>query len=213
MPAHGPREILRQTSKLVLCGLALTLTSPITVYAAKMPPITTVKTVVSAHFAKLPDHQSNDIISKSDVAPILKELAKRGWKVSDEKQLIKELLDDQNVLVRTLRTKKGKAFMRKVSGQKNVYDRLDRVAREKNGSALIRKIVALPDGHKYVGARQKPGTPTLSDLLLINKRGSAHKRKLKDFEKPTGMRYTSSAFWMRLQVSYKRDLKRAKKSS
>ena len=212
MLASTRRRVFKITSTFFICGIGLALDLPVNADAPDMPPITTVKGVINKHFAKLKEHRTNDIISRRDIDPILKELAKRGWKISDEKKLVKEVLDDQNELVRILRSKDGKKFMRKVSGQKNVYDRLDRVVREKNGASLLRKVVALPDGHKYVNAQQKPGTPTLSDLLLINKRGSAHKRKLKDFNKPTGIRYTLDAFWKRLQVSYNRDLKRTKKS-
>jgi hypothetical protein len=188
------------------------LTVAANVSASELPSIVAVRSVVKKHFAGLKDYKPNDIISKRDVTPILKSLAKQGWKISDEKQLMDEVLDDGHALVQIFRTKQGKKFMREISGDKNVYDRLDRIVREKDGAALLRKIIALPDGKKYTRAHSGPGQPTLSDLLLISERGSAHDRKLKDFDKPTGMQYTADAFWTRLQVSYKRDLRKARGS-
>ena len=92
--------------------------------------------------------------------------------------------------------------MRKVSSDPTVYDRLDRVSQHKRGKATIRELVRLPDGEKYTKAKSGPGNPTISDLVLIYDRGSAKKRAIKDYDKPTGTIYTGDAFLQRLKKSY-----------
>ncbi len=171
--------------------------------AKALPRFGEIERVVSEQFAALPDYQEADIVSKGEVKPIFPRLTKLGWKVADEKAILKQLLDDNNFLVQVLRTRDGKRFMRKVSKEQSVYDRLDRVAQHKRGPATIRRIIKLPDGEKY--AKTDTGlNPNLSDLVLIYDRRSAQKRKLKDFGKPTGSIYTADELLDRLKESYKK---------
>jgi hypothetical protein len=171
----------------------------------KMPSLSRVEGIVKAHFASLADHQEADLIAKGDVEPIFRGLEKQGWKVSDQDEILKSMLDDGHVVVQALRTPSGKRFMRKVSREANIYDRLDRVSQHPGGPALIQRVIQLPDGDKYAKANPGTGNPNLSDLLLIYERGSAHTRKLKDYDKPTGSIYTAGDFLKRLTQSYQKD--------
>ena len=168
----------------------------------KLPPLATVQKVVANHLKSLPDYRNGDLISSSDVQPVFRQLAKLGWDVVDQQEILKEMLSDSHFLVKDLRTPNGKRFMRKVSSDPTVYDRLDRVSQHKRGKATIRELVRLPDGEKYTKAKSGPGNPTISDLVLIYDRGSAKKRAIKDYDKPTGTIYTGDAFLQRLKKSY-----------
>lgn len=174
----------------------------------KFPKWSEVERLAQSGIARRNDYRPRDIISKGDVAPIFSSLAKHGWKVKDAKAIMGKMLEDSHFLVKVLREGDGRGFMRKVSRDPAVYDRLDRVAAHDGGKPLIRSLIKLPDGEKYTKAKPGPGSPTMSDLLLINERGSAQRRRLKDYDKPTGRIYTADQFVARLKKSYSQAAKK-----
>lgn len=189
-------------------GLAAFAVSTLSVAASslgaekKLPRFAKVQEVVATQLASLRDYEKSDIISSSDMKPVFPELAKMGWKVKDQEEILKQMLRPTDFLVKELRTPNGKRFMRKISGDQAVYDRLDRVSEHKRGPATIRNVIRLPDGEKYMRAKPAPGNPTLSDLVLMYDRGSVQHRSIKDFDKPTGKIYTGNEFLKRLKESY-----------
>jgi hypothetical protein len=168
----------------------------------KRPPFATVQKIVIAQLHARPDYKQGDIITADEVKPVFEVLEKLGWKVEDQADILKQMLGPSDFLVKTLRSPAGERFMRKISADPSVYDRLDRVSQHKRGPATIRNLLRLPNGEQYTRARPGPGQPTLSDLVLIYDRGSVHDRAVKDFDKPTGKIYTGKQFLQRLKRSY-----------
>lgn len=209
----------RRTHMFATCTLAASLTVLTLVTTSSrasagkktkvLPSPAMVQKVVKVHLAKLPEYQEGDILCRSDVEPIFRQLAKIGWKAADAKKILGEMLDANNFLIKELRTDRGRQFMRKVSGDPSVYDRLDRVARHRRGPATIRSLVRLPNGEKYAKADPGRGNPSMSDLVLIYDRGAEQNRKLKDYNKPTGRIYTADQFLKRLSRSYQKARRRA----
>jgi hypothetical protein len=172
--------------------------------ANPLPNFAIVRQVVDRQLAKRPDYRAGDIISKGDVKPIFDQLSKRGWKVADQKEILEKVLADNHFLVKQLRTREGRRFMRQLSSDASVYDRLDRVSRHKRGPDTIRRVIRLPNGATFAKANPGRGNPSLSDLVLVYDRGSANRRQLKDYGKSTGFIYTGSALIKRLQQSYQK---------
>lgn len=158
----------------------------------KMPNWTTVQNVVQQHLSEKKGYRPGDLLSKGDVDGIFAELRSLGWKVKDQKEISKQVLADDDFLVKQLRENWSSALTRSVSGKKLLYDRLDRVSRVDNGKQLINDICKLPDA-KYA-------LDYLEDLLP--KKPGGRTRKVKDFDKPTGRIYTEQQFVKRLRQSF-----------
>ena len=95
--------------------------------------------------------------------------------------------------------------MRRVSGYKLIYDRLDRIAHESGGQRLIRDLIKLPDGARYARWSPGRGVPGLVDFLPKNRSGKT--RTVKDYTKPTGKIYTQKQLLERLEESYIADFR------
>jgi hypothetical protein len=160
-----------------------------------------VQQIVAGYFSRQADCRPGDIITQSDVAAVLQDLAAAGWQPPDHKQLLANTLPDDNAMVSTLRTEQGQRFMRKVSGYESIYDRLDRVSQVSGGQRTIDAIVRLPDGEKYAQPKKKTphGVPDFLDLLPKNASGKV--RSIKDYDKPTGRIYTEADLVSRLSRS------------
>ena len=152
------------------------------------------------HAAK---HRTADIISKSQVEQVFAALKESGWDCSEKDEILNATLDDQHVLVSTLRSTAGMRFMGKISSRELMYDRLNRVSQVSGGQQLIRDLVKLPDGEKYAKPRSGGGVPDLLDLLPKNSSGKT--RRIANYHKPTGHIYTVANLVSRLAESYKKD--------
>ena len=172
-----------------------------------LPPLSKVKQVIDHHFAEMPGYRRGDIIAKGDVQPLFAQLKQLGWVVADRQAIEKQLLADSHAVVTTLRTQSGRRFMRKVSGNGGIYDRLDRISRESGGKQLIRSLVKLPDGERYAKSKSARGVPGM--LEFLPKKGSSKSRKVADYDKPTGQIYTVDQLTQRLEESYARAKKEA----
>ena len=167
-----------------------------------LPPFSKVQKVVQRHFSTLPDHKPGDIISKSDVEPVFKQLRVLGWKVGARQSILNQVLDDQDFVVQQLRSKAGRKMMRKMASYQQAFDRLERVSKLPGGKALVRDLIKLPDAHEYM---QDPPKPPLKDLThLLPKRANGKLPKAVDFDKPTGHIYTQEQLLQRLKQSHAR---------
>jgi hypothetical protein len=166
----------------------------------KLPSFPEVQTAVEAYFRENRERRDEDIVSRSQVAEILLQLEELGWQVPESKELLNSVLDEQHVLVRTMRTPAGRKFLAKVAKRDLIYDRLDRIASVSGGPELIRDLVKLPDGEKYAKPRSGGGVPDLLDLLPKNSSGRT--RRVKDYDQPTGHIYTEADLLERLAESY-----------
>jgi hypothetical protein len=167
---------------------------------AVLPSFAQVRGLVEANFAAHRDRKTGDIISKEDVRPLFVQLKRMGWAIADEEEILEKLLDANDPLVQMLRTPGGQKFMRKVSGYKLIYDRLDRISHEAGGKRLIHDLARLPDGERYARASTRRGVPDLIDLLP--KQGSGRKRRVKDYDKPTERIYTVDGLLKQLETSH-----------
>ena len=166
----------------------------------KLPSFGRVQQTVESYFQTM-NHRAGEIISTSQVASVLGTLKKLGWNVEDGQAILDATLDDQHVLVTTLRTASGKRLMSKISGRELMYDRLDRISMVSGGPQLIQDLVKLPDGEKYAKPRSGGGVPDLLDLLPKNASGKT--RRIADYHKPTGHLYTVTDLMNRLEESYR----------
>jgi hypothetical protein len=167
---------------------------------AVMPDFSAVRAMLETHFQQERDYRAGDMISRGQVAPLIERLKKLGWTIAESQLILDKMLNDGDFLVRTLRTSPGKAFMRKVSGDKLIYDRLDRISREAGGQALIRDLVKLPDAERYASMHTARGVPDLLDLLPKDRSGK--RRTIKDYDKPTGRIYTAATLVSELEGAY-----------
>jgi hypothetical protein len=165
------------------------------------PSFAQVRSVVESHFHAKKDFQHQDLITAGDVAPILRELEELGWKGASRCHAAKQLLDDQSVLARELRSPPGQKFMRRVSSYQLIYDRLDRIARMTGGQQLIHDLVRLPDGHRYAQWTPHRGAPSMVDFLPKGVSGKSP--RVPDLDKPTGRIYTVSELLTQLEVCYR----------
>lgn len=168
--------------------------------ANSLPEWSTVRAAVNSAFDAQKARASSDLLSRGDVQPVFAQLTRMGWNVKSQADIVSALLPDNDSLVQQLRSKAGTTFMKKVSAERLIYDRLDRVSQASGGAALIRDLIKLPDGERY--ARSKPGVAVPNLLDLLPKNASAQTRTIRDYDKPTGKIYTREQFIERLQQAY-----------
>ena len=161
-----------------------------------------VRRIVVETLADRRDYQPGDLISRSEVNQVLSQLALLGWSPDDRAQIEADTLSDSSSLVRILRTTEGRRFMRKVAGQEQVFDRLDRISQVAGGEALLQSLVKLPDGERFAMRKPPRGRPDLLDLLPKNASGKT--RTIKDYDKRTGQIYSEADLIKRLEASYRR---------
>ena len=161
-----------------------------------LPPFSQIKKTVERHFAAQPDYRAGDIISQSDVVPLLPELRRIGFVAPDQKEILEQVPGDNDFLVTNLRTSAGRKFMGRTAQYAGGYDRLERLARLPHGEQTIRDLIRGPGGDELVKyMTQSPGGKALGRLLSNAPGGEG-------FNEPTGRIYTVQALTARLQRSY-----------
>ena len=166
---------------------------------SELPNFSTVEKTATEFFRKT-ERGPTDLITRSEVKQLTKQLADIGWEVADAAEIIAAALPDSHALVSTLRSKQGQKFMRKVAGYKLIYDRLDRVSQVSGGQRMLQSLVKLPDGQRYAAKQTRGGVPDL--LALLPKSGSGKKRTVSKYNEPTGSIYTAKDLLARLRKSY-----------
>lgn len=159
-----------------------------------------VRAVVVSHFQAISDLQAADLITTGDAAPALRDLEAIGWKGASRCDAAARLLSEQSFLARELRSDAGRAFMRRTSGYKLIYDRLDRISQAPGGQTLIHDMIRLPDGYRYAQSTPARGAPSMTDFLPKGVSGKAP--RVPDLDKPTGRAYTLADFLTALEASY-----------
>jgi hypothetical protein len=166
-----------------------------------LPAWIEIRATLQAHFARLPDLHTGDLITASDAAPALLELEKLGWKEVSCGQAASRLLEDGSFLARELRSPPGRVFMRRVSGYRLIYDRLDRISQMPGGQKLLHDMIRLPDGHRYAQMQPHQGVPPMVDFLPKGVSGKSP--RVPDLDKPTGRIYTQSDLLTQLEAEYR----------
>ena len=184
--------------------------SPANVAAAPMdrplPTLQAIEGVLARHFQTESEYRPGDIITRSQVESALDAVAALGWQVPGRDQLVKDALPDQAFLPRSLRTEKGREFMKHIKQDPGAYDRLDRLTAMPQGRQTVLALIRGPEGWKMIDyMTRSPGGRNLG--LQISNAPTGH-----DFNKPTGRIYTADALLARLRKLYEIDAaKRANK--
>lgn len=172
---------------------------------ASMPDWKSVESAAKKYCRSLPNYRPGDVLSQGQIKPLLAQLAKLGWKVSDQQALLGQICPDDDFVVRQLRTKSGQKFMRSTGGSAEQYDYLRRLCATKGGDRQVADILKLPNGNEVLAA------------LTESKAGKDISRRLADgprtrgYDTPTGTLYTESQILARLKESHARDLRASSK--
>jgi hypothetical protein len=164
---------------------------------AAAPSLEEVLAAIEQTFHAKKGFQTGDLISRGDVAAALDRAAQLGWQASNRSDLEKLALPDDAYLVRELRSKGGVRFMRKVSGNPQAYDRLDRLSSLSGGKQLVRDLIRGKGGHELVEyLTSSPGGANLGQMLSNGQGGSG-------FNRPTGRLYTLAELKKAVEASYR----------
>jgi len=145
-----PNHALQRTRRVVPCGLALAAIAVTPLIApllaaeqspSKVPSWNDVQKVIDAHVSSWRDGKPADLITRSDVAPLLKSLGKIGFHVAEIEEGVNFYLADNHPLVERLRTERGKKFMRAFGHLPDAYDRLARLCAFEEGRRLADEII------------------------------------------------------------------------
>jgi hypothetical protein len=194
---HARRSFLATGLCLFVCGPAAVVAAE---PAAKpLPAWPQVSQAIDRYYAKDKSRQPLDIITQSQTSPVFAELQKLGWKVADRDALLARVPADNDFIVKQLRSKQGKEFMREFTRYPDGYDKLDQLARLPQGKANVEALVKGPDGYKLLQYM----TTTKGGANLQKQLSNAPKGK--GFTNETGRIYTVEALKQELKKSYARD--------
>jgi hypothetical protein len=124
--------------------------------------------------------------------------------VSDRGEILKQLLADDDEMVRALRAPANREFMQHVGRIPggNGYDRLDRLARMQDGKMIVNRLMEEPGGWNLIHIMSEtPEAPGMAQAFSMGPGG-------KDFAKPTGRLYTEAQLLARLKQSYDKDARK-----
>ncbi len=187
---------LRRPGRLLAAILACLFVAPTISLAArkkhKMPSVAKIDALVQDHFSQLKGYRKGDLISRDDVSALMTQLEKKGWRGATKLPLLEEMLPANHLLVREMRTTKGKAFMRKTASYRLIFDRLDRIGKMTGGQRLIHDLARLPDGHRYAKWKVHQGAPSMEEFLPKGRSGKSP--QVKNLRRPTGRIYTEEQF-------------------
>ncbi len=150
-----------------------------------LPTWPTVRDTVTKYFAAKPGHRPFDLISQNDVEPVFDELRRIGLPPRDVEAAADGFLPSNSILVVTLSSEPGRAFMRKVSKFPEAYDRLERLTWLEGGQNILRELIANPNGPKQVERwTTTAGAKEMAAKVAKDPRGM-------NFSLPTGHMHTA----------------------
>ena len=171
-----------------------------------IPPFADVQKMVLKYFKAIPDYRAGDLITQDQVAPLLKQVQKKGLPLPDAAKILKRVPVKGEFLVEQLSTPDGREFMRRVAKYPDGFDRVDRLSRMVNGRQLVRDLIRGPRGDLLI------------DYMTTTKGGENMGKDLEadpngeDFNSPTGRIYTAAQLIARLRQSYAAAVKAAERS-
>lgn len=137
-----------------------------------------VEKYVTEFFLNAPGYQDGDLISKTQVETLLKQMNKQGWvvKPEDREAIMERVLDDNSFMVKQLTTAKGRSFLNQIRSLPNGIDRVERIAEMPKGKRDVHALIhQVPDGHKWI---QQLTVPKAGIRLNQNFKRSAHGSKM-----------------------------------
>lgn len=172
-----------------------------------IPSAATVQQIVARYFQGRRDYRSGDLITRDDVAPLLRQLQAKGLPLADADEILEAVPGKDAFLVRQFGTPAGRSFMHRISSYPNVFDRLDRLASLPTGEQTVRDLIRNPGGEKMVAyMTTSPSGKRLGKVLTTGPQS-------KLFTVPTGQTYTVAMLLTRLEASRTAALKAAGKKS
>jgi hypothetical protein len=200
------RQLLLFSAAIVLFGIAVADAADKPAARTKpIPSLSEMRQVVLRYFKDQPDFVSGDLITRDQVEPLLRQLQKMGLPLPDARQILELTLSSDEFLPQQLRTPNGRSFMRKISGYKDGYDRLDRLSRLPIGQQTVRDLIRGPGGDKMIEyMTTASGGKELGKMLSNAPLG-------KNFNDPTGRLYTVEKLMVRLEQSHAAAIKAAAK--
>jgi hypothetical protein len=170
-----------------------------------IPPFSEVQSAVSRRFAKLPNFQPSDLITRDQIEPLLAEFQKKWLPPGDAKKILEQVPAKGEFLVEQLSTPAGRKFMRRVATYPDGYDRVDRLSRLPQGQQTVRMLVQDPRGNRMIEyMTTAKGGKELGRMLSEAPNGAR-------FNAPTGRIYTVAMLLARLQESHAAAVKAAGK--
>jgi len=169
---------------------------PETEATPELPSLEESLKLTQEYFTGLKHYQSGDLITRTEIKPVFRQLQKAGWTVKAEKNILKRVHAKTDFLAAQLKTAKGITFMRKISKMPGGYDRLDRILAMPYGKRNIRDFINSPGGFtmiEYMTTTQ--GGKNLGKYLSQARTG-------KGFNAPTERIYTETQFIQAIKLAY-----------
>jgi len=206
MPRLAAIAVLLAGAALTPASAAAPARAPGPDKRAGSPAFQPIRSFVLQYFSRLPDFRKGDLISQGQVRPLLEHLTGLGLAVPDPKDFLARVPAEDSFLVRQLRTRQGRKFMRHLSGVPGVYDRLERLAAMKRGRKTIVELIG----------RGKKGAAVIvyfADEQDGQKMGRlmARRGQSPDFNKSTGKIYTVDQLLDELENLYRQTEQAARK--
>jgi hypothetical protein len=159
------------------------------------PDFPTISRAVERWFEGQPDYQPGDLITRDQVATVLKKLDAAGVHVADATAIAQLALANDSFLVRELTTPAGRKFMRKLARDSGAFPRLDRLSEIPRGQKTISDLVHEKDGDKMIEyLTTTKGGQKMGSMMGAVAGGV-------DLNKPTGRIYTVEDFEAALKAA------------
>jgi hypothetical protein len=187
---------------LILIHCAIMVICPIEQVSAQvktqsLPQFEKIEAAVWQYFQSQGDFQASMLITKEQVEPLLGELARMGFNLSDKKSILDKLPAANEFLVTELYTPAGRKFMEGIAKYPDAYDRLDRLSRMPQGKQTVHNFINRPGGNTMMQyMTTAPGGKKIGKLL-------SNGPEANDFNKPTGRIYTVPMLLAQLQGQYR----------
>jgi hypothetical protein len=204
----------RHRLAVVLCGLMVVHLGTLRDSAAAgelatpkpIPAFRDVQRIVWQRFETRRDFEPNDLITRDDVAPLLKQLQQTGLPLLDAGKILEKVPAKGEFLVNQFSTPAGRDFMREIAEYSDGYDRVDRLSRMPHGEQTVRDLIRGPDGAKMIEYMTTTSGGKELGVQLSN--APTGKR----FNTPTGRIYTVPMLLARLKQSHAAAVKAAGRS-
>ena len=173
-----------------------------------IPPMSEITAAVKQFFKDQKNYKPGDLITRDQIAPLLDRLQEMGLPLPDKKQILADLPNKKEFLVRQLSTPAGKKFMRQIARYPEAFDRVDMADSPAARTAKRSSIwIRGPDGYKMIEyMTTAAGGKELGRMLSQAPDGH-------NFNKPTDRIYTADLLVERLETSRKESIKAAEKKA
>ena len=151
-------------------------------------------------------YERDDLITTTDVEPVLARLGDANWDVPQQEKLLDRTVNSGDQLATLLGSKRGLKFMRSVSNREGVYDQLDRLLQLPGGDRMVRDMIHAHNGVDLLEYYFDHADRGINLSELLPNRPNGRPPQDKDFRKPTGRIYTGASLIEHLQVIYEAQL-------